>query len=72
MQQEYIRGYIFDADDHDRTITCRGTLIMIYYPKAAKEATPYWEYEDPTQDATHDVPAGCAVKVIDAWVKLTK
>ncbi|KAF8850248.1 hypothetical protein BDZ45DRAFT_204755 [Acephala macrosclerotiorum] len=71
-QQEYYRGHIFDAADHDRTITCRGTLIIIYDPNAAKGTTPYWKYKVPTQDAEHDVPAGYEVKVIDAWVKLTK
>jgi len=71
-QQEYFRGNIFDAEDHDRTIICRGTLIMIYDPKAAKGTPPYWEYEVLTQNAEHDIPAGYEVKVIDAWVSLTK
>jgi hypothetical protein len=71
-QQEYFRGKIFDPADHNRTIMCRGTLIMIYDPKAAKGTPSYWEYEDPTQNAEHDVPAGYEVKVIDAWVWLTK
>jgi len=47
-------------------------LIRIFDPKAAKGTPPYWEYDDPTINATHDVPAGYEVEVIMAWVKLVK
>lgn len=69
---EYIRGRIFDAVDHDRTITCRGTLIRISNPNAAKGTAPYWIQEETTQDAEYTVPAGYEVEVIDGWVKLSK
>lgn len=45
---------------------------MIYDPKAAKGTEPYWEYEVPTKNTEHDVPANYEIKVIDAWVGLTK
>jgi len=44
---------------------------MIYDPKAEKGTPSYWEYEETTINAVHDVPAGYEVKVIDAWVELT-
>jgi hypothetical protein len=45
---------------------------MIYNPETATDAEPYWEYEEPTINDVHDVPADHEIKVIDAWVMLTK
>jgi len=69
---EYIRGRIFDAVDHERTITCRGTLIRISNPNAAKGTAPYWIREKITEDVDYTVPAGHEVEVIDGWIKLSK
>lgn len=69
---EYIRGRIFDAVDYERTITCRGTLIMVYKPNPAKDDPENWEHEDPKRVVTRLVPPGFEIKVVDGWVSLTK
>ncbi len=69
-KEEYIPSHIFDAVDFERSITGRGTLIMVYNPSAPTPS--YWEHTSTAEDATGRVPAGYEVKVIDGWVKMTK
>jgi len=69
-EEEYIPSHIFDSTNDERSITGRGTLIMVYNPSAPNP--PYWKYTDPTADDTSRVPAGYEVKVIDGRVKMTK
>jgi len=54
-----------------RKITGRGKLIQIYDPKADMSSPAYWEHENPSEDGTHDVPAGYEVRVIGSTVKFT-
>jgi len=70
-EEEYISVKLFQAVDYDRKITGRGKQIMVYDPKAAMSTPPRWEHNNPSEDATGDVPAGCNVTVIDATVKFT-
>jgi len=71
-RQEYMRGHIFDAVDYDRKVTCRGSLITIFDPKAPKDSEPYWKYKNTATDVEHLVPAGLEVEVLDGWAMLTK
>ncbi|EDN05676.1 predicted protein [Histoplasma mississippiense (nom. inval.)] len=68
-KEEYIRGHIFDSVDYERTITGRGTLIMVIDPSDAKNTKAYRDIE---QDTPFTVPANHEVKVIDGLVKVTK
>lgn len=68
-EEEYLPGHLFDAVDYDRWITCKGTHITIYNPKASDN---YWEHKNTTEVGTSLVPAGFNVRVIDAAVKMTK
>jgi len=70
-EAEYIKTKLFDGVDKNRTITGRGKLIQIYNPKADMSSPPYWVHEDPSEDATYDVPAGYKVHVVGATVKFT-
>ncbi|ODH45517.1 hypothetical protein GX48_08407, partial [Paracoccidioides brasiliensis] len=56
-QLEYVRGRIFSVVEY-RTIKCRGALIRISDPKAAKGTKPYLDLRDITQDAEYTVSAG--------------
>ncbi len=49
-------------------ITGRGKLIQVYDPED-KDSPSYWEHENTSQNATHDVPAGYKIYVVDATVK---
>ena len=69
--QIYYSAYVFDAVDFDRNIKCRGTLITIYDPNAAKGSDPYWKYKNTTINETHLVPRGFKAEVLDAWVGWT-
>lgn len=69
--KEYILGRIIDATNYERTITCKGTLIMVYDPKA-RDNPQNWEHEDTTHVVTRPVPAGFEIKVVNGWVTLTK
>ena len=71
-KEEYLVAHIFGGVDHDRKITGRGTLIMIFDPKAEDNAPPYWEYTNTEIESTNLVPRGFKVKVVDARVKMTK
>lgn len=71
-QKECIRGYIFDVVDYERKITCRGSLITVFDPKALKDTEPYWKYKNIAKDAEYRVPPGFEVEVLDGWVMLTK
>ena len=53
---------------YTRQITGRGKLIQVYDPED-KDSPPYWEHENPSENATHDVPAGYKIYVVDATVK---
>jgi len=57
--------------DRVRKITGKGKLIQVYDPKADMSSTPYWEYDNPSEDATSEVPAGYRVRIIGATVKFT-
>ncbi len=63
-KEEYIPSHLFDAADYDRWITCRGTLIRVYDPKAAKNTPAYWEHQNTSEVAKSRVPAGFKVEVI--------
>lgn len=67
-EDEYIRGLIFDAVDHDRLIIGRGTLIMIIPPTDKMETKSYRKLETVEYIP---VPPGHEVKVVDALVRMT-
>ena len=46
-------------------------MIQVYDPKADMSSPLYWEYENPSEDGTSDVPAGYKIRVIGATVKFT-
>ena len=71
-KEEYIPSHIFEAANHDRWISGRGTLILIFDPRATDNTPPYWKHNSTTQDSRSQVPAGYEVKVIDGRVKMTK
>jgi len=66
---EYINIKLFEAVEYDRKITGRGKLIQVYDPKADLSSPPHWVHENPTEDATGDVPRGYKVEVAGATVK---
>ena len=70
-EEEYINVKLFEAVDHDRTITGRGKNIMIFDPKVDMSTPPYWEHDNPSENATSLVPIGHVVRVIGATVKFT-
>lgn len=70
--EEYLPSHLFEGVDHDRWITCRGTHITVYDPKAADNTTSYWEHKNTTEVGKSRVPAGFKVRVIDGRVKMTK
>lgn len=71
-KEEYLPSHLFDPVDHDRWITGKGTLIMVFDPKAAENTSPFWEHEKTTEEGKSRVPKGFKVKVIDGSVKMTK
>lgn len=68
-KEEYIRGYIFEAVDEERTLEGRGTLIMIFHPSDSEKTKTYDDVHDETKFL---VPPGYKIKVIDAQIKMTK
>jgi hypothetical protein len=45
---------------------------MVFDPNAADSDPPFWEYKDVSKNDTSTVPKGFKVRVIHAWVKMTK
>lgn len=70
-EQKYYSIKFFDSAGYDRYIKCRGTLISVYDPSATQGSEPYWKYKNTVVNATHLVPAGYEVEVLDAWVVWT-
>jgi hypothetical protein len=70
-QEEYLPSHRFLAVDYERTITGRGTSIIVFDPRAGKETPLYWNYENTQEDASSPVPPGYEVEVIDGLVKMT-
>lgn len=68
-KDEYIRGHIFESESEDRSITGRGTLIMVIDPENDDNTKTY---RDVDAETTIPVPAGCRVKVLDGLVRMTK
>ena len=68
-KEEYIRGWIFEAESEERWIQGRGTLIMIIHPTDPTETKTH---ENISEDTRFLVPPLHKVKVIDALVKMTK
>jgi hypothetical protein len=62
---------LFKAVDHDRKITGRGKLIIIYDPKKEMSTPPYWQYNNIPKDGSSDVLAGFKVRVIGAFITFT-
>jgi hypothetical protein len=52
---EFINAHIFEAVDHDRKITGKGTSIMCYDPEADETSEPLWQHTSVTDKF---VPAG--------------
>jgi len=70
-EAEFISGMLFEPVDYDRTITGRGKLIQVYNPKVDMASPPYWIHENPSEDATGNVPKGFEVHVVSSTVKFT-
>jgi hypothetical protein len=57
--------------DYARNITGKGKLIQVYDPKKDMNSPAYWEHEDESTYASHDVPAGYEIRIVGATVKFT-
>jgi len=68
---EYIKGKLFEGVDRKKKITGKGKLIQVYDPKADMSSPPYWEHENPSEEATSELPVGYEVRVVGATVKFT-
>jgi len=68
-KSEFINAHIFEAVDHDRKITGKGTSIMCYDPEADETSEPLWQHTSVTDKL---VPAGHEVEVLGATVKFKK
>lgn len=60
-EEEYLPSHLFEGVDHNRWITCRGTHITIYDPKAPDNTLSYWEHKNTTEVGKSRVPAGFKV-----------